>query len=117
MADTWSEIAAMPELDFPPGNRFQYSNSNYFLLGEVVHAVTGRRPLPDVVRERIFQPLGLAMQYDLSGSGPRHHRSVVRPRLPAQPGDRRVGAERHPRPRAKKYTATRDNLHVLRTVP
>jgi CubicO group peptidase (beta-lactamase class C family) len=69
MADTWSEIAAMPELDFPPGNRFQYSNSNYFLLGEVVRAVTGR-PVDVVVRERIFEPLGLDMAYDPSGWDP-----------------------------------------------
>jgi CubicO group peptidase (beta-lactamase class C family) len=67
--DSLSEIAAIQDLDFPPGNRFAYSNSNYFLLGEVVYAVTGR-PLEDVVRERLFEPLGLDMRYEPSGWSP-----------------------------------------------
>jgi CubicO group peptidase (beta-lactamase class C family) len=67
--DSASEIAAIAELDFPPGNRFQYSNSNYFLLGEVVRAVVGR-PVQDVVRERLFEPLALDMEFDPSGWDP-----------------------------------------------
>jgi CubicO group peptidase (beta-lactamase class C family) len=67
--DSAAEIAAIAELDFPPGNRFQYSNSNYFLLGEVVRAVDGR-PVQDVVRERLFGPLGLDMEFDPSGWDP-----------------------------------------------
>jgi CubicO group peptidase (beta-lactamase class C family) len=67
--DSLAEIAAIPELDFPPDNRFQYSNSNYFLLGEVVRAVTGRQ-VQDAVRARIFEPLGLAMAFDPSGWDP-----------------------------------------------
>lgn len=41
-----------------PGATFEYSNTNYFLLGQVVEAVTGR-PLPAVAEERIFAPLGM----------------------------------------------------------
>jgi CubicO group peptidase (beta-lactamase class C family) len=67
--DGLSEIAAMTELDFPPGNRWQYSNSNYFLLAEVLRAVTGR-PVQDVVRDRIVEPLGLAMEFDPTGWDP-----------------------------------------------
>jgi len=66
--DTRAEIAALPDLEFPPGDRFQYSNSNYVLLGEVVRAVAGR--VQDVVEERIFEPLGLAMEFDPSGWQP-----------------------------------------------
>jgi CubicO group peptidase (beta-lactamase class C family) len=69
VGDSRSEIAAIAELDFPPGNRFQYSNSNYFLLGEVVRTVTGQS-VEDVVRARIFEPLGLAMEFDPSGWDP-----------------------------------------------
>ena len=67
--DGLSEIAAMTELEFPPGNRWQYSNSDYFLLGEVLRAVDGR-PVQDVVRERILEPLGLAMEFDPAGWDP-----------------------------------------------
>jgi CubicO group peptidase (beta-lactamase class C family) len=67
--DSLAEIAAVPDLAFPPGDRFQYSNSNYFLLSEVARAVAGR-PVQDVVRERIVEPLGLAMEFDPSGWDP-----------------------------------------------
>lgn len=46
----------------PTGSRgrFEYSNSNYVLLAEVVEAVTGD-PLPDVLADEVFGPLGLDM--------------------------------------------------------
>jgi D-alanyl-D-alanine carboxypeptidase len=43
---------------FPPGTSWSYSNTNYVLLGLVVEAVTGR-PLGEVLRDRIFEPLAL----------------------------------------------------------
>jgi CubicO group peptidase (beta-lactamase class C family) len=45
-------------LNFPPGERFLYSNSGYFLLGEIVRRVAGE-PLSAVAEERIFGPLGM----------------------------------------------------------
>jgi CubicO group peptidase (beta-lactamase class C family) len=63
-ADALSVIAATT-LEFRPGSRFSYSNSNYVLLAEVVRAVTGK-PLPAVLSERIFAPAGLDMRMDPS---------------------------------------------------
>jgi CubicO group peptidase (beta-lactamase class C family) len=45
-------------LDFAPGSEFRYSNSGYLMLGHVIERVTGR-PYADVLRERIFTPLGM----------------------------------------------------------
>ena len=42
----------------PPGERFVYSDINFFLLGEIVARVSGL-PLDRYVRERIFEPLGM----------------------------------------------------------
>jgi uncharacterized protein YbbC (DUF1343 family) len=42
----------------PPGARFVYSDINFILLGEIVRRVSGQA-LPDFVRERIHQPLGM----------------------------------------------------------
>jgi CubicO group peptidase (beta-lactamase class C family) len=53
-------IAAAPHLEFEPGTKYEYSNSNYLLLGEIVHQVSGE-PLPDFLSAEIFRPLGLAM--------------------------------------------------------
>jgi CubicO group peptidase (beta-lactamase class C family) len=46
------------QLTSPPGRRFQYSNANYLLLGQIIEQVTGT-PYADVVRTRIFEPLGM----------------------------------------------------------
>jgi CubicO group peptidase (beta-lactamase class C family) len=45
-------------LEFAPGERFSYSNSNYILLGAIVEKVTSR-PYEEYVREHIFQVLGM----------------------------------------------------------
>lgn len=55
------------ELEFEPGSRFLYNNSGYFLLGAMIEAVT-TKPYAQVLRERVFEPLGMAASgYDLSG--------------------------------------------------
>jgi D-alanyl-D-alanine carboxypeptidase len=43
---------------FPPGKGFHYSNTNTILLGLIIEQITGR-PVQDVLRTRILQPLGL----------------------------------------------------------
>ena len=45
-------------LDFEPGTKFNYSNSAYSLLGYLIEKIT-KKPYEQVVRERIFQPLGM----------------------------------------------------------
>ena len=46
-------------LDFPPGSRFRYSNTAFVVLGMVVKAVSGEF-YGDLLRERLFDPLGMA---------------------------------------------------------
>lgn len=43
----------------PPGERWQYSNAGYVLLGLVVEDATGR-PYTEVVQERVFDRAGMA---------------------------------------------------------
>ncbi len=45
-------------LDFPPGSAYSYSNTGYWLLGQIVERVTGK-PLRVFADERIFKPLGM----------------------------------------------------------
>jgi CubicO group peptidase (beta-lactamase class C family) len=59
-------LTAVSELEFAPGTKFEYSNSNYLLLGEIVRRVSGE-PLPQHLNAAIFRPLGLAMALDPVG--------------------------------------------------
>ena len=43
---------------FEPGTEWHYSNTNYILLGLVLEQVTGK-PIGDLYREQIIEPLGL----------------------------------------------------------
>jgi CubicO group peptidase (beta-lactamase class C family) len=44
--------------NFPAGERFEYSNTNYVLLGRLLERVAGR-PYPELVQTRLFAPLGM----------------------------------------------------------
>jgi CubicO group peptidase (beta-lactamase class C family) len=51
-------IARQKGLNFPPGERFLYSNSGYTLLAVIIERVTGQS-LGTFVKENIFKPLGM----------------------------------------------------------
>ena len=53
------EAALRPDtLRFAPGSRWEYSNTNYMLLAQVVERVSGRR-LETFLHDRVFGPLGM----------------------------------------------------------
>jgi CubicO group peptidase (beta-lactamase class C family) len=45
-------------LNFPPGEKYAYSNTGYHLLGMIIRKVTGQY-WDEFLRERVFQPLGM----------------------------------------------------------
>lgn len=49
---------ALPIL-FKPGARWEYTNTNYMLLGAIIHEVTGKFYF-DYLKERIFRPLHMS---------------------------------------------------------
>jgi CubicO group peptidase (beta-lactamase class C family) len=57
--DELLETLSQAELVLPSGARFHYSNLAFALLGIVVERVSGV-PYMDYVRERLFEPVGLA---------------------------------------------------------
>lgn len=56
-ADMIAMWADLP-YDFAPGERFQYNNSGYYLLGVIIESVTGQE-YGDYLQEQFFEPLGL----------------------------------------------------------
>jgi CubicO group peptidase (beta-lactamase class C family) len=57
-------------LNRPVGERFEYSNLNYVLLGAVLQAVTGR-PWDALVREQVLRPLAMTHSHTDHGSARR----------------------------------------------
>ncbi|MEE4209512.1 MAG: serine hydrolase domain-containing protein [Parvularcula sp.] len=52
-------ITKQQSLDFDPGTEYNYSNSNYTLLAEIIERVSGMS-YPRFMAERVFGPLGMA---------------------------------------------------------
>ena len=52
-----SKIEALP-IEAAPGEKWDYRNTNYVLLGILIHKVTGK-PYYEFLSERIFKPLGM----------------------------------------------------------
>jgi len=80
----WIEIGAKPmsraqllalfadkPLDFQPGTAWAYSNSNYYLLGMVIEAVT-KRPYADVIRDKLLVPAGMHASGYCNDAMPHH---------------------------------------------
>ena len=58
---TENEIASVVEsfpVEFGPGQKYSYTNTNYMLLGIIIHRITGMHYF-DFLEERIFKPLGM----------------------------------------------------------
>ena len=58
--DTW----AKKPLDFDPGTKWQYSNTNYVIAGAIAEKVAGV-PLWQFLQQNVFKPLGMSSAYDI----------------------------------------------------
>lgn len=59
--DALAHIANAPA-SFPAGTDYEYSNTNFLILGLIIEAVTGKT-IDEVYAERVFQPLGMDDTY------------------------------------------------------
>jgi D-alanyl-D-alanine carboxypeptidase len=82
--DRWARKA----LDFDPGTKWQYSNTNYVIAGLIVERVAGK-PLLAFLRDRVFTPLKMrsVVNSDEAALGPadpmRYLRFALAPPRPA----------------------------------
>ena len=58
--DLLDGVCRQRDLNFAPGTRYLYSNSNFMLLGRIIEQISGE-PLADFLDRRIFAPLGMTM--------------------------------------------------------
>jgi D-alanyl-D-alanine carboxypeptidase len=79
---------ARKPLDFDPGTKWQYSNTNYVIAGVIVEKASGM-PLIDLLQKRVFTPLRMTSVFNtdeaaLSSSDPaRYLRYALGPLRPA----------------------------------
>jgi D-alanyl-D-alanine carboxypeptidase len=79
---------AQKPLDFEPGTKWQYSNTNYVAAGVIVERVSGMSVL-DFLHRRVFDPLGMKTVFDCNssalppGAPTRYHRYGLGPARPA----------------------------------
>jgi CubicO group peptidase (beta-lactamase class C family) len=59
ISDAWAKKG----LDFVPGAKSQYSNTNYVIAGMIVERASGM-PFMEFLQKRIFTPLGMKTVYD-----------------------------------------------------
>jgi CubicO group peptidase (beta-lactamase class C family) len=52
------DLVAKEPLEFKPGDKFNYSNTGYFLLGMLIEKITGEA-FGEFLSERIFNPIGM----------------------------------------------------------
>ena len=79
---------AQKPLDFEPGTKWQYSNTNYVAAGAIVERL-GQRSLLDFLHGRVFDPLGMKSVFNCdssalpAGAPTRYHRYGLGPARPA----------------------------------
>jgi CubicO group peptidase (beta-lactamase class C family) len=62
VSDMLTLASRQHHLNFNPGDEYNYSNTGYVALGEIVHRVTGKT-LRQFAAERIFTPLGMTVSH------------------------------------------------------
>jgi CubicO group peptidase (beta-lactamase class C family) len=69
------ELFCHLDLEFEPGTRYSYSSAGYYLLAAIIEKVTGKR-FGQVLKEKIFSPLGMAHSGCLDYSKPGYKMAV-----------------------------------------
>lgn len=67
--DALQILTKQPNLRFPPGDEWEYSNSGYMVLAQVVARAADQR-FADFMRENIFKPLGMNQTLVVDDSRP-----------------------------------------------
>ena len=73
--DELVKFAATLPLDFAPGAEWKYSNTGYILLGAIVRKISGSF-YGDVLRDRVFTPLGMTTARVISEADIVPHRAA-----------------------------------------
>ncbi|EKF55616.1 penicillin-binding protein [Galbibacter marinus] len=51
-------LLSIKKVNFKPGNKYEYNNTGYVLLAEIIERIIGE-PFQEILKNRIFSPLGM----------------------------------------------------------
>ena len=86
LSDFWSFFATEP-LQFSPGTRWSYSNSNFLILGSIIERSEGV-PFPAAVQQHVFRPAGMTHTSYQSQAFPERARGYTHTPPGSPPGGR-----------------------------
>lgn len=75
--DVIALLAAQKALDFSPGERWAYSNSNYVLLAGIIERASGKS-FQQFLKDNIFQPLGMQHTFVYQPANPLGQKRAAR---------------------------------------
>ena len=76
-------------LNFTPGEKFAYCNSNYILLAEIIQQITGKK-FSDYIDSALFKPLGMTNSKFIDGPT-----EIIRDRVDSYAGETSFGNVSH----------------------
>ena len=80
-AEALSALSRQPKLRFAPGEKFEYSNSGYVVLGQIIERLSGMR-YAEFMKQNIFDPLEMR---DTLVVDERHQKLAIRFGIVASP--------------------------------
>ncbi len=69
-------LCEQPMRYYPPGRRYNYCNTNYFLLANIIEKVSGKT-FPEYMEDHIFKPAGMTDAFVFSDGCYREHENVA----------------------------------------
>jgi CubicO group peptidase (beta-lactamase class C family) len=69
-------LRSVNHLEFPPGERYQYSNSGYVLLGAALARIA-KTPFPHLLQTQIFAPAGMKQTFVFTSKGQKTSETAV----------------------------------------
>lgn len=103
----WTKVQALP-LKFTPGTRFDYTQTNYVVMGKIIEKITGKS-YADFVRDRQFDVVGMRQTRfaEVRGAKARPHAATLYTHLTLKiEGMKTVGVERSEVPFARQEAWT-----------
>ncbi len=96
----------------PPGEKYQYSNANYNILGLIVQTLSGE-PYPQYIQRHILEPLAMSNSFVLDPTRPQPASALAVQTIDGHPSAVPIGLRAFMAPAGGVFTSAEDHAHYL----